>query len=160
MIGVLKAREKVIRSRSVSHPLNNSSWRLHSKNLHLTTVYASSSPHPDYERGSDALTDPSHLILRDGLFSTFQVNLSRSSSTEEDAILSHIRSSRGTKPRSWCPSPVGAGQAAVLPRSQSEESSLNRAVLESWRRTPDVSTSPCTNWNASKNKELQMKRKT
>lgn len=74
-----------------------------------------------------------------------QVNLSRSSSTEEDAILSHIRSSRGTKPRSWCPSPVGAGQAAVLPRSQSEESSLNRAVLESWRRTPDVSTSPCTN---------------
>lgn len=102
-------------------------------------------PHPDYERGSDALTDPSHLILRDGLFSTFQVNLSRSSSTEEDAILSHIRSSRGTKPRSWCPSPVGAGQAAVLPRSQSEESSLNRAVLESWRRTPDVSTSPCTN---------------
>lgn len=153
MIRVLKAREKVIRSRSVSHPLNNSSWRLHSKNL-------CTRPHPDYERGSDALTDPSHLILRDGLFSTFQVNLSRSSSTEEDAILSHIRSSRGTKPRSWCPSPVGAGQAAVLPRSQSEESSLNRAVLESWRRTPDVSTSPCTNWNASKNKELQMKRKT
>lgn len=79
----------------------------------------------------------------------FQVNLSCSSpsATEEDAILSHIRCSRGSKPRSWCPSPVGTGQGqdAVLPRSQSEESSLNRAVLESWRRTPDVSTSPCSN---------------
>jgi len=74
-----------------------------------------------------------------------QVNLSCSSPAEEDAILSHIRCSRGSKPRSWCPSPVGTGQAAVLPRSQSEESSLNRAVLESWRRTPDVSTSPCSN---------------
>ena len=158
MIGVLKAREKVIRSRSVSHPLNNSSWRLHSKNLHPTTVYASSSRlRTRFGRVNRSVAS---YILRDGLFSTFQVNLSRSSSTEEDAILSHIRSSRGTKPRSWCPSPVGAGQAAVLPRSQSEESSLNRAVLESWRRTPDVSTSPCTNWNASKNKELQMKRKT
>jgi len=74
-----------------------------------------------------------------------QVNLSCSSPTGEDAILSHIRCSRGTKPRSWCPSPVGTDQGPVLPRSQSEESSLNRAVLDSWRRTPDVSTSPCSN---------------
>lgn len=74
-----------------------------------------------------------------------KVNQNCSSPTDQDAILSHMRGSRGTKPRSWCPSPVGTSQDPVLPRSHSEESSLNRAVLESWRRTPDVSTSPCSN---------------
>ena len=75
-----------------------------------------------------------------------RVNLSSSASSEEDAILSQIRTSR-SKPRSWCPSPVSGHSlgTATLPRSQSEEFSFNRAVLESWRRTPDLATSPCSN---------------
>ncbi|XP_068715814.1 E3 ubiquitin-protein ligase NRDP1-like isoform X1 [Montipora capricornis] len=72
-----------------------------------------------------------------------QVNLSCTSPKEEEAVLSHIRCSRGTKSRSWCSSSPGTGQGMARVRSQNEETSFNRAVVESWRRTPDVSSSHC-----------------
>lgn len=66
---------------------------------------------------------------------------------EEEAVLSHIRCSRGTKLRSWNGTSAGTGQGPLHAPTQSEDSSLNRALAESWRRTLDVSSSPCTNQN-------------
>lgn len=47
-----------------------------------------------------------------------QVNLSCTSPKEEEAVLSHIRYSRGTKSRSWCLSSPGTGQGMARARSQ------------------------------------------
>ncbi|KAK3744451.1 hypothetical protein QZH41_012873 [Actinostola sp. cb2023] len=90
-----------------------------------------------------------YMYVRKEPLSSFaeQVNSTSSSNANgQDALLSSLRTTRA-KPRSLCPSPVSElfpGRTNML-RTNSEESCLNRASLEYWRRNVDSASNYSTN---------------